>query len=84
MVQFEIIGGQPPAGLTLINPGAGGATPDFPPLRSVSGVPTTVGITSFTLKATDTASGQTAQIVVTITINAALGITLTPQLPWSA
>ncbi len=83
VVNFQIISGQLPDGLSLVNPGAGGATPDFPPMRSVVGVPTKVETRTFTLRATDTGNGNTATITVTITINAALGITITPQLPWT-
>ncbi len=82
VVSFDIVAGQLPAGLSLVNPGAGGATPDFPPLRSVVGIPTTVETRSFTLRATDQ-SGATATTTITITISPALGLSITPQLPWT-
>ena len=80
-VRFDIIAGQLPNGLFLFDPNTG-STPCKLDMISVSGVPTTVQTNTFTLRATDDA-GQRATIVVTITINPALGLTITPQLPWS-
>jgi hypothetical protein len=80
-VRFDIIAGQLPNGLFLFDPNTG-FTPCKLDMISVSGVPTTVQTSTFTLRATDDA-GQQASIVVTIKINPPLGLTITPQLPWS-
>ena len=81
-VGFDVVAGQLPAGLFLLDPNQG-ATPCKLPAIAVSGVPTTVQTSTFTLRATDAANGAQATTVVTITINPALGLTITPQLPWS-
>ena len=81
-IGFDVIAGQLPAGLFLLDPNSG-ATPCKLPAIAVSGVPTTVQTSTFTLRATDAANGAQATTVVTITINPALGLTITPQLPWS-
>ena len=81
-VRFEIIAGQLPAGLSLVDPNAG-ATPGKIPAIAISGVPTTVQTSTFTLRATDGTSGQQATTVVTITVGPPLGITVTAELPWS-
>ena len=81
-VRFDIIAGQLPAGLSLFDPNTG-STPCKLDMISIAGVPTTVQTNTFTLRATDDA-GATATIVVTITINPALGLAITPQLPWTA
>ncbi len=80
-VRFDIIAGQLPAGLSLFDPNTG-STPCKLDMISVVGVPTTVQTNTFTLRATDDA-GATATIAVTIAINPPLGLTITPQLPWS-
>lgn len=80
-VRFAIIAGQLPNGLFLFDPNTG-STPCKLDMVSVSGVPTTVQTNTFTLRATDDA-GQQASIAVTIRINPPLGLTITPQLPWS-
>lgn len=81
-VSFDIIAGQLPNGLFLSDPNAG-STPCKLDMIVVSGVPTTVQTNTFTLRATDDASGAQATIVVTITINPPLGIVINAQLPWS-
>ncbi len=81
-VRFDITAGQLPNGLFLVDPNTG-ATPCKIPAISVSGVPTTVQTSTFTLTATDQGNGQQATIIVTITINPALGLAITPQFPWS-
>ena len=81
-IGFDVVAGQLPAGLFLLDPNSG-ATPCKLPAIAVSGVPTTVQTSTFTLRATDAANGAQATTVVTITINPALGLTITPQLPWS-
>jgi hypothetical protein len=80
-VRFAIIAGQLPSGLFLFDPNTG-STPCKIPAISVSGVPTTVQTSAFTLEATDEL-GQEATIEVTVTINPPLDLTIAPQLPWS-
>ena len=82
VVRFDVIAGQLPAGLSLVDPNAG-ATPNKIPAVAVSGVPTTVQTSTFTLRATDETSGQQATTTVTITVSPPLGITVTAELPWS-
>ena len=82
VVRFDIIAGALPAGLSLLDPNAG-ATPGKIPAVAVSGVPTTVQTSIFTLRATDETSGQQATTTVTITVSPPLGITVTAELPWS-
>ena len=82
IVRFDIIAGQLPAGLSLLDPN-NGATPGKIPAIAVSGVPTMVQTSTFTLRAIDGASGQQATTNVTITVGPPLGITVTAQLPWS-
>ena len=76
-VRFEIIAGALPAGLQLVDPNAG-FTPAKSIHASVSGTPTTVQVSTFTIKATD-ANGLTATRTYTIRINAARTLDLAPQ-----
>jgi hypothetical protein len=68
--------------LSLTDPNNGGTLQKIPAI-AISGVPTTVQTSTFTLRATDTANGNQATIVLTIRVNPALGLTISPQLPWS-
>ena len=81
-IGFDVVAGQLPDGLFLLDPNQGATSCKLPAI-AVSGVPTTVQTSTFTLRATDAANGAQATTVVTITINPALGLTITPQLPWS-
>jgi Putative Ig domain len=76
-VRFEITAGALPAGLRLVDPNAG-----FTPAKSihatVSGTPTTVQTSTFTIRATD-ANGLTAARTYTIVINPARTLDIVPQ-----
>jgi hypothetical protein len=76
-VRFEIIAGQLPDGLRLVDPNAG-FTPAKSIHASVAGVPTTVQTSTFTIKATD-ANGLQATRTYTIRINPAVTLAITPQ-----
>jgi large repetitive protein len=82
IIDFAIIAGQLPAGLSLTDPNNGGTLQKIPAI-AISGVPTTVQTSTFTLRATDRANGNQATIALTIRVNPALGLTISPQLPWS-
>jgi hypothetical protein len=81
IIDFAIIAGQLPAGLFLTDPNNGGVLQKIPAI-AISGTPTTVQTSTFTLKATDSANGNQATITLTIRVNPALGLTISPQLPW--
>ena len=76
-VQWKIVAGALPAGLQLVNP-VPATTPAKQLYASVSGTPTTVQTSTFTIKATD-ANGKTAQRTYSITINPAIGLAITPE-----
>jgi hypothetical protein len=78
-VRFDIVDGALPAGLTLVDPNAG-STPAKSVHASVSGTPTTVQVSTFTVRATD-ANGLTATRAYTIRVNAARTLDLAPQGP---
>jgi hypothetical protein len=76
-VRFEIIAGQLPAGLRLVDPNAG-FTPAKSIHASVAGTPTTVQTSTFTIRATDQ-NGLQATRTYTIRINPAVTLAITPQ-----
>lgn len=76
-VRWDLVSGALPAGLGLVDPNAG-----FTPAKSVhvaiAGTPTTVGVSTFTIRGTD-ANGLTATRTYTVRIHAARTLDLTPQ-----
>jgi hypothetical protein len=76
-VRFEIIAGQLPNGLRLVDPNAG-FTPAKSIHASVAGTPTTVQTTTYTIKATDQ-RGLTDTRTYTIRINPARTLEMTPE-----
>jgi hypothetical protein len=76
-VRFEIIAGQLPAGLQLVDPNAG-FTPAKSIHASVDGIPTTVQTSTFTIQATD-ANGLTATRTYSIVINPSRTLDIVPQ-----
>jgi putative Ig domain-containing protein len=75
-LQVQITSGALPNGLSLVQPFC--ATPAKCPYVAISGTPTTVQTSTFTVKATD-ARGQTATGTFTIVINPARTLTITPE-----
>ncbi|MCW2997437.1 MAG: S-layer domain protein [Solirubrobacterales bacterium] len=76
-VDFQIIAGALPAGLSLFDP-YGGDTQAKALTRAIVGTPTTVQTSTFTVRATDS-TGRTATRTYTIRINPPLTLTITPQ-----
>lgn len=78
-VSWDVVAGALPAGLSVVVPvPAGRPSPGDPTYMTISGVPTTAGSSTFTLRATD-AEGRTATRTYTIRINPPRPLTLTPQ-----
>lgn len=82
-VRFEVVAGALPAGLSIIVPAPGGRPrpPSEETYMYIDGTPTTVGSSTFTLRATD-ANGLTATRTYTIHVNPARAMAITPQ-PWA-
>jgi hypothetical protein len=76
-VRWRIIAGALPDGLALVNPFPA-ISPNKQIHMSVSGTPTRVQTSSFTIRATD-ANGLTATRTYSITIGPALGLAITPE-----
>jgi hypothetical protein len=76
-VRFEILAGALPAGLRLVDPNAG-FTPAKSVHASIVGTPTTVQVSTFTVRATD-ANGLTATRTYSIRINPARTLDVVPQ-----
>lgn len=80
-VHFEVVAGQLPADLQLVDQNDG-SSPNKRVNASVVGTPTTAQTTSFTARATD-ANGLTATRTYSITINPARTLEIVPQ-TWAA
>lgn len=76
-VAYDVIAGQLPAGLQLVEQNDG-SSPNKRVNASVTGTPTTVQASTFTARATD-ANGLTATRTYTIRINPARTLEITPQ-----
>ncbi len=76
-VHFEVITGQLPDGLQLVDQNDG-SSPNKAVNATITGTPTTVQTTTFTVRATD-ANGLTATRSYSITINPAQTLAIVPQ-----
>lgn len=76
-VHFEVVAGQLPAGLQLLDQNDG-SSPNKAVNASIVGTPTTVGTSSFTVRATD-ANGLQGTRSYSITVNPAQTLEIVPQ-----